>query len=92
MVVRPPKKHESRTKARSGHEHMNARRKIGTPTNGAVILSVSGPAVKNLTIYASPDLLNWLPIVTKTNAQGTLQYTDTAAGSFTRRFYKATAE
>ena len=65
---------------------------LTAPTNGAVLLSVSGPAVKNLTIYASPDLLNWLPIVTKTNAQGTLQYTDTAAGSFTRRFYKATAE
>ena len=36
MVVRPPKKHESRTKARSGHEHMNTRRRIGTPINGAV--------------------------------------------------------
>ena len=36
MVVRPPKKHESRTKARSGHEHMNTRRRIGTPIYGAV--------------------------------------------------------
>ena len=65
---------------------------LTAPTNGAVVLNVRGPAVKNLTIYASPDLLNWLPIVTQTNAQGTLRYTDTAAGSFTRRFYKAAAE
>ena len=65
---------------------------LSAPTNGAVVLNVRGPAVKNLTIYASPDLVGWLPIVTQTNAQGSLQYTDTAAGGFTRRFYKATAE
>lgn len=60
--------------------------------NGNVLLNMSSPTGKNVTIYASPDLLNWLPLGTLTNTQGTLQFIDAAAGSFEQRFYKAVAQ
>jgi hypothetical protein len=65
---------------------------VSPRTNGAVLLSATGPAGKNLTIYSSADLLNWLPIVTLPNPTGTLQFTNTASGSFPSRFYKAATE
>ena len=61
-------------------------------TNSAVLLNLSGQAGKNLTIYSSPDLLSWLPIVTAPNPQGTLQFTNAAASAVKSRFYKAAAE
>ena len=65
---------------------------ITPQTNGAVLLSATGQAGKNLTIYSSADLLNWLPIATLPNPTGTLQFTNTASGSFPSRFYKAATE
>lgn len=65
---------------------------INRQSNGNVLLNMSSPTGKNVTIYASPDLLNWLPVATLTNTQGTWQFIDTTAGSFARRFYKAVAQ
>ena len=44
MVVRPPKKHASRTKARSGHEHMNTRpaRRQSSRYSGRASFSAKG--------------------------------------------------
>jgi len=65
---------------------------INRQSNGNVLLNMSSPMGKNVTIYASPDLLNWLPVATLTNTQVTWQFIDTTAGSFARRFYKAMAQ
>ncbi len=62
------------------------------PANGSALLNLSGQAGKSVTIFASPDLLNWLPVVTLPNPQGVMQYTDTAAGNSRTRFYKAATE
>jgi alpha-L-rhamnosidase len=48
-------------------------------------LNGTGPVV----IYASTNLLNWLPIFTNPAYTGTLPFTDSAAKIFPRRFYKA---
>jgi hypothetical protein len=64
---------------------------ITATSDGAALLNLSGQAGKNLTIYGSPDLLNWLPVVTVPNPTGTLQFTN-AAGGFNSRFFKATAQ
>ena len=66
--------------------------RITPPTNGTAVLNVSGPTGRNLTIYDSLDLHDWLPIVTVPNPTGALRFTNAAAGSFKSRFYKATAE
>jgi len=65
---------------------------INRQSNGDVHLNLTSPTGKNVTIYASPDLLNWLPVATITNTQATLQYIDTTARSLGRRFYKAVAQ
>jgi len=48
--------------------------------------------VASLTFYASPDLLNWLPIRTVPNPTGVLQFTNSDPVSFGTRFYKTRAE
>lgn len=65
---------------------------INRQSNGDVLLNMNSPTGKNVIIYASPDLLNWLPVATLTNTAATLQFLDTTAGNFERRFYKATAQ
>jgi hypothetical protein len=66
--------------------------RITPPANGSAVLNLSGPVGRNLTIYDSLDLHDWLPIGTVPNPTGTLRFTNAAAGSFKSRFYKATAE
>jgi len=61
-------------------------------TNSTVVLNVSGQAGKNITIYASSNLVNWIPIITAPNPQGYLRVNDPAAATFRWRFYKAAAQ
>lgn len=44
-----------------------------------------------LNIAASTNLVDWVTLYTGTNATGTIQFTDPAASSFGRRFYRAVA-
>jgi alpha-L-rhamnosidase len=46
-------------------------------------------ATNQVVIYASTNLLNWLPIFTNPTFIGTLPFTDSAATNFPARFYKA---
>jgi hypothetical protein len=43
------------------------------------------------TIQASTDLVNWTPLTTFVATNGATQIVDPAAGSFSHRFYRATA-
>ncbi|MCL5097503.1 MAG: C10 family peptidase, partial [Candidatus Omnitrophica bacterium] len=61
-------------------------------TNGTVLLNMIGPAGKGLTLYSSPDLINWVPMITLPNPQGAIQYRDNEAGSLRSRFYKVKTE
>ena len=40
-------------------------------------------------LYASTNLLDWMPIFTNPALTGTIQFTDPAANMFPKRFYKA---
>jgi hypothetical protein len=51
-------------------------------------LNGTGPVV----IYASTNLLNWMPIFTNPAFTGTIPYIDSAATNFLQRFYKATEQ
>lgn len=45
-----------------------------------------------MTVYASTNLASWLPIQTL-NVSGTpVEYTDTTANAFPKRFYKVSAQ
>ncbi|HXT40398.1 MAG TPA: LamG-like jellyroll fold domain-containing protein, partial [Candidatus Angelobacter sp.] len=65
---------------------------ITAPTNGAVLLNISGQAGKAVTIYGSSDLFYWLPIDTVPNPAGTLQFTNTATGGLNSQFFKAATQ
>jgi hypothetical protein len=65
-------------------------------TNGTIGLSnsvftftLTGPAGSNAVIFASTDLQTWTPLVTNSLTGGSLNFTDTLATNFTRRFYRA---
>jgi hypothetical protein len=60
--------------------------------NGSTTLALSGQAGKQVTLYASPDLLTWSPFATNSNPQGTLNFTDTTSSNQPSRFYKALAQ
>jgi len=40
-------------------------------------------------IHASTNLMDWALLDTVTNQLGTMQFTDTSATNFSRRFYRA---
>ena len=42
-------------------------------------------------IDASTDFLSWMPVGTNRSVDGSVQWTDHAAGSFSRRFYRLTS-
>jgi len=48
--------------------------------------------VASLTFYASPDLLNWLPVRTMPNPTGVLRFTNSDPANFGTHFYRARAE
>jgi hypothetical protein len=56
---------------------------------GNLRLSLSGPTAKLLTVEASTNLTDWLPIATVPQSSGSDQVFDPDAGAFPRRFYRA---
>jgi hypothetical protein len=61
-------------------------------TNGFQ-LQVNGIfASQSMVIYASTDLLSWLPILTNPPATGSVRFLDTAATNWSQRFYRATEQ
>ena len=56
-------------------------------TNGFQ-LHVTGITGVNLVVYASSNLVNWVPIYTNTSLTGSADYVDTAAAQFPSRYYK----
>jgi hypothetical protein len=52
-------------------------------------LDLTGDILAAYRFDASTNLTNWLPLITLTNYSGTLQYTDTNAINFNRRFYRS---
>jgi len=49
----------------------------------------SGPTGSNLVIEASSDMINWSPVYTNVLTGGSISYTDAAAKSVSRRYYRA---
>ena len=62
---------------------------VWSATNGFAV-QVEGVSASNmLIIFASTDLVNWLPIFTNGSATGTVQFMDSAATNLPARFYRA---
>ena len=57
--------------------------------NNTVALFLSGSSNTTCRIDASTNLVNWVTLATLPNTNGTVQFIDTAAPSFHRRFYRA---
>jgi hypothetical protein len=51
-------------------------------------MTISGDAGPDYTIWASPNLTDWAPILTIPNATPPYQFTDPSAGLFPQRFYR----
>ncbi len=56
---------------------------------GEIMLSVTARNGVNIRIDASTNLVNWLPVTTIQNNQGTIQFIDPDTLKFTQRFYRA---
>ena len=52
-------------------------------------LTLTGPAGSNAVISASTNLQTWVPLLTNTLTGGSLNFTDTLATNYLRRFYRA---
>ncbi len=62
-------------------------------TANGLKMQVSGlNGTSPVVIYASTNLLDWMPIFTNPAFTGTIQFTDSAANVFPKRFYKATEQ
>jgi hypothetical protein len=62
-------------------------------TANGLQLQVDGVfATNSVIIYASPDLLNWLPILTNPPANGSVLFLDSSATNRPLRFYRATEQ
>lgn len=61
---------------------------IASAANGQVQLNVRGQTGKNVTLYGSPDLLNWNFLGTVANPTGAAQYIDSTTAP--QGFYRAT--
>jgi hypothetical protein len=57
--------------------------------NGPLTFTLFGEPGQNYRIEASSDLANWLALTNFVSATGTNQFTDPAAPSFNRKFYRA---
>ena len=58
-------------------------------SNSVFALTLTGPPGSNAVIFASTNLQTWTPLVTNSLTGGSLNFTDTLATNFTRRFYRA---
>lgn len=67
----------------------SAQVQIRSAPAGQFILTVSGPVGKTYNILATQDLIAWTVIGTTTlGASGSLDFTDTNAANFSKRFYR----
>jgi hypothetical protein len=57
---------------------------------GKFAFRILGYAPKGVVVQSSTNLVNWAPVVTNSLAGGQLWYTNAAAGSSPRKFYRAT--
>ena len=55
---------------------------------GLVQIVASGDNGRSYRLEASTNLLNWEPVVTNTILGGSATFTDSGAGTDTRRFYR----
>ena len=64
------------------------------PTNTGFLIQLNGSNISStVTIYASTNLANaaaWIPIYTNPPTNGSVQFLDTAATNYSRRFYRFT--
>jgi hypothetical protein len=60
-------------------------------TNGVAKLSATGNPGLLYVLEASTNLLSWTKLCVRTNLTGTVDFSDTAAPKFTRRFYRVLA-
>jgi len=61
----------------------------GRLPNGSFLLHLTGEQGRNYAIDASTNLITWTSIRTNNATDGTFDYLDSSAASFTRRFYRA---
>jgi hypothetical protein len=62
---------------------------VSTQSNGQFRFTLLGEAGRSYTIQASTNLVDWTALTNFVSATGTDQFTDPAAPSFNRRFYRA---
>ena len=63
---------------------------IRVTANGQAVLTVKGPVGKTYDIQATPNLTTWSVIGSVTmGAGGSMDFTDTSAANFPKRFYRA---
>ena len=60
-------------------------------TSGAIQLSASGNPGLLYLFETSTNLVNWIRIGIRTNLNGTVEFVDSSATNFNRRFYRASA-
>jgi len=56
---------------------------------GAFTLQIAGTAGGTYIIEGSSNLTSWIPLFTNNTANGIISFTDTNAGLFTGRYYRA---
>lgn len=64
---------------------------VSRSANGAVDLTVTGDAGLLYLFETSTNLVNWSWLGVRSNATGTIQFTDPRATNFTKRFYRVSA-
>ena len=61
-------------------------------TNGLQLQLNGVYATNSVILYASTDLVSWLPILTNAATTGSAQFVDSAATNWPQRFYRATEQ
>src|SRR5206468_3759508 len=61
---------------------------VSRSTNGAVDLSVTSDTDLRYVFEASTNLVNWIRLGVRTNLTGSIQFSDSKATNFTKRFYR----
>jgi hypothetical protein len=61
-------------------------------SNGLFEVSFTGRTGRVFTIEASTNLLNWVPVATRTNTTGTFRFADPASPGLSNRFYRSWAQ
>jgi len=61
-------------------------------TNGMQLQLIGVFATNSVILYASTDLVSWLPILTNSAATGSMQFLDVSATNWPKRFYRSSAQ